>query len=267
MNPPPPPVALTIAGSDCSAGAGLQADLKTFSAHGVYGLTVVTCIVSEIPGKVSRIQAAEASMVRDQLEILLQGFPVQALKTGMLYSTAIIEQIADVLEAIPAGRRPQIVVDPVMVATSGDRLLLADAVAAYESRLFPMAAVITPNLDEAAVLLGRTITQESELAPAAAELQARYGCAVLLKGGHLRGTEALDWLHHSEGTQAFRAPFIPNVSTHGTGCTYAAAITSRLALGDSLAVAVAAGGLARRERRQRLGRPSQPLGRARRRPR
>ena len=240
MNPPPPPVALTIAGSDFSAGGGLQADVKNFSAHGVYGLTVVTCIVSEIPGKVSRIQAAEASMVRDQLEILLQGFPVQALKTGMLYSTAIIEQIADVLEAIPAGRRPQIVVDPVMVATSGDRLLLADAVAAYESRLFPMAAVITPNLDEAAVLLGRTITQESELAPAAAELQARYGCAVLLKGGHLRGTEALDWLHHSEGTQAFRAPFIPNVSTHGTGCTYAAAITSRLALGDSLAVAVAA---------------------------
>ena len=137
-------------------------------------------------------------------------------------------------------RRPQIVVDPVMVATSGDRLLLADAVAAYESRLFPLASLITPNLDEAAMLLGRAITEESELAPAAAELHARYGCAVLLKGGHLRGSEAVDWLHHAEGTQAYRAPFIPNVSTHGTGCTYAAAITSRLALGDSLPVAVAA---------------------------
>ena len=240
MNPPPPPVALTIAGSDCSAGAGLQADLKTFSAHGVYGLTAVTCIVSEVPGRVSQIKAAETSMVRDQLEILLSSFPIKALKTGMLYSTAIIEEVAEVLESIPMERRPQIVVDPVMVATSGDRLLLADAVAAYESRLFPLASLITPNLDEAAMLLGRAITGESELAPAAAELHSRYGCAVLLKGGHLRGTEAVDWLHHAEGTQAYRAPFIPNVSTHGTGCTYAAAITSRLALGDSLPVAVAA---------------------------
>ena len=240
MPQPLPPVALTIAGSDCSAGAGLQADLKTFSALHVYGLTVVTCLVSEVPGKVSRIQSADPGMVRDQLQLLLGAFPVRALKTGMLYSTAIIEQVAEVLEALPAGDRPQLVVDPVMVATSGDRLLLADAVAAYETRLFPLATVITPNLDEAAVLLGHAVADESELAPAAAALHARYGCSVLLKGGHLRGAEAVDCLHEraAASPQFFRAPFIPGVSTHGTGCTYAAAITSRLAQGDSLSAAV-----------------------------
>ena len=182
-----PPVALTIAGSDSSAGAGIQVDLKTFSAHGVYGLCAVTCVVSELPGKVSLIEACSAEMVRDQAEILLRGFPVAALKTGMLYSREIIAAVAGALQAIPSAQRPPIVVDPVMIATSGDPLLKADAVEAYESLLFPLATVLTPNLDEASALLGRKISHRDELESAAHELSQRYGCAILLKGRALAG--------------------------------------------------------------------------------
>ncbi len=236
-----PPIALTIAGSDSSAGAGLQADLKTFSAHGVYGLTAVTCVVSELPGKVSRIDPCAAAMVRDQVEILLAGFPIAAVKTGMLYSQEIISAVAAVFQSIPADRRPPLIIDPVMIATSGDPLLQADAVAAYETLLFPLATLLTPNLDEASALLGRKISQRDQLHAAAAELFQRYRCAILLKGGHLKGTEAVDVLISAEGVCEFTAPFIPNVSTHGTGCTYSAAITAGLAQGHPLSTAAAQG--------------------------
>lgn len=234
----PLPVVLTIAGSDCSSGAGLQADLKTFSTHGTYGLTVVTCIVSEIPGKVSQIQAATPEIVGDQLRILLGGFPIAALKTGMLFSKEIITEVAAILSALPPEKRPKLVIDPVMIATSGDPLLQSDAVEAYETLLFPLADVITPNMDEAAALLGNKISSVAELAPAAAALHAKYGCSVLLKGGHLCGSDAVDVLHTVAETYEFTAPFIPDVSTHGTGCTYAAAITARLAQGHPLPEAV-----------------------------
>lgn len=230
---------MTVAGSDCSSGAGLQADLKTFSALGVYGLTAVTCVVAEIPGKVTRIQPVVRPVLEEQLRLLLEGFPVAAVKTGMLFSRPLIEAVAVALTSQEGGRRPALVVDPVMVATSGDPLLQRSAVRAFERRLFPLAAVITPNLDEAAVLLGREVRSVRGLEPAAAELRDRYGCAVLLKGGHLRGKTAVDVLADGEGILRLEAAYVSGVATHGTGCTYSAAIAAGLAHGNSLRAAVA----------------------------
>lgn len=233
------PAALTIAGSDCSSGAGLQADLKTFTAHGVYGLTAVTCVVAEVPGKVTRIQAVDTDILAEQLRLLLGAFPVAAVKTGMLYSREIIESVAAAFGQLK--QKPALVIDPVMVATSGDPLLQRDAVQAYERLLFPVATVITPNMDEAAVLLGKKITRAEHLHSAAEVLRARYGCAVLLKGGHLRGREAVDVLRDDRGFMELRAPFVPGVSTHGTGCTFSAAIAAGLACGKPLREAVRRG--------------------------
>lgn len=233
------PVALTIAGSDCSAGAGLQADLKTFTAHGVYGLTAVTCVVAEVPGKVTRIQPVETANLEDQIRLLLAAFPVAAVKTGMLYSAEIITLVADIFRSLK--KRPLLVVDPVMVATSGDALVKDDAVEAYERLLFPLAALITPNMDEAAVLLGKPISRPEQLKPAADVLRMKYGCPVLLKGGHLRGETAVDVLRDTAGFTEHRAPFVPGVSTHGTGCTFSAAIAAGLACGLDLRAAVKRG--------------------------
>jgi hydroxymethylpyrimidine/phosphomethylpyrimidine kinase len=233
------PVAVTIAGSDNSAGAGIQADLKTFTRLGVYGQTVITCVVAEVPGRVAAIQPVDSGVVRDQLSLSLEYFPVRTLKTGMLYSSEIIETVCDVLEkkATPAS---VLVVDPVMVASSGDPLLLPDAIDSYRQRLIPLAALVTPNLDEAAMLLGHKVEGRAQLGSAARELQERFGVPFLLKGGHLKGDEAVDVLAVGEVTEQFSAPFIRAVSTHGTGCTYSAAITAHLARGDSLRDAVAA---------------------------
>src|SRR5215467_3395371 len=163
------PVAFTIAGSDSSAGAGIQADLKTFAALGVYGLTAVTCIVAEIPCKVSRIESVTARMVREQIEVLLKDFRIDAIKTGLLCSAEIVCTVA---QAIQDGekrpRRPiPVVVDPVMIATSGDTLLESEAVESYENKLFPLATLITPNLDEAALLLETTIQDRKQMENAA----------------------------------------------------------------------------------------------------
>jgi hydroxymethylpyrimidine/phosphomethylpyrimidine kinase len=231
------PLALTIAGSDSSAGAGIQADLKTFSALGVYGLTVVTCVVAETPGKVVRIEAVSAPMVREQLEIILDSFPVAAIKTGLLYSAEIISAVVDVLVARKKSHIP-LVVDPVMVATGGDPLLQADAVALYEKELFPCASLITPNLDEAGRLVGRQINDRNAMNEAGRALADRYGTAVLLKGGHLSGDDALDLLFDGQDVTEFHAPFVRGVSTHGTGCTYSAAITAGLAAGLALEPAI-----------------------------
>lgn len=231
------PVALTIAGSDSSAGAGAQADLKTFSALGVYGLTAITCIVAETPGKVQRIDAVDPEMVVTQMELLLAKFPVAAVKTGMLFSAEIVSRVAATLR----GRNLPLVVDPVMVATSGDLLLEREAIAIYESELFPLASVLTPNLDEAATLLGAPINGLSEMRAAGQQLLARYGVPVLLKGGHLGGEQAIDLLFTDAGVAEFSARFTRGVQTHGTGCTYAAAIAANLARGSSLHEAVSDG--------------------------
>ncbi len=223
------PVALTVAGSDCSAGAGVQADLKTFTALGVYGLTAVTCIVAEVPRKVSRIEPVTAKMVREQIEVLLKNFRVGAIKTGLLCSAEIVCAVAQTIQngKKKAARSIPLIVDPVMIATSGDNLLEPKAVEGYKNKLFPLATLITPNIDEAALLLETTIANRRQMASAAKALAKKYHASILLKGGHLRGENAIDLLfHHGEMTE-FSAPFVRGVETHGTGCTYSAANARR----------------------------------------
>ncbi|MGH8093362.1 MAG: bifunctional hydroxymethylpyrimidine kinase/phosphomethylpyrimidine kinase [Chthoniobacterales bacterium] len=232
-----PAVALTIAGSDCSAGAGLQADLKTFGALGVFGLTAVTCVVAEVPGKVSRIDAVDTRNVREQIELCLAHFPVRAIKTGLLCSAEIVETVADVLEA-SAGAIP-IIVDPVMVATSGDILLQPEAIELYRGRLFPRATLVTPNIAEAAALTGQAVCNLAEMRVAGEELARKFGTPFLIKGGHLSGERAIDLLCDGARVAEFSAPFVAGVSTHGTGCTCSAAIAAGLARGDSLEHAIA----------------------------
>ena len=231
------PVALTIAGSDSSAGAGVQADLKTFSALGVYGLTAVSCVVAEIPGKVSRIEPVSAALVREQINVLAETFPIAAIKTGLLYSREIIKAVARAIVDFKRDRIP-LIVDPVMIATSGDRLLEPPAVEAYETELFPLAALITPNLDEAAWLLETKIKDRQSMEKAVRELAKKYRVSVLLKGGHLTGSAAVDLLFAGNKLTEFSAPFVRGVATHGTGCTYSAAITAGLASGLSLEDAI-----------------------------
>ncbi|HKS30854.1 MAG TPA: bifunctional hydroxymethylpyrimidine kinase/phosphomethylpyrimidine kinase [Chthoniobacterales bacterium] len=231
-----PPVALTIAGSDSSAGAGIQADLKTFSALGVYGLTAVTCVVAEIPGKVSRIAPIGPEMVRAQFEVVMKSFPVGAIKTGLLCTRENISAIAQSIADLKF--RGPVVVDPVITATGGDPLLESDAINAYERDLFPLASVITPNLDEASQLLGRKVFDRESMERAGRELKDKFKASVLLKGGHLEGDNALDLLFADGQVLEFSAPFVRGVATHGTGCTYSAAITAELAKGASLTDAI-----------------------------
>ncbi|MEO5720538.1 MAG: bifunctional hydroxymethylpyrimidine kinase/phosphomethylpyrimidine kinase [Chthoniobacterales bacterium] len=229
------PVALTIAGSDSSAGAGAQADLKTFGAQGVYGLTALTCVVAETPGKVVSIEPVLAELVAAQITLLLDKFPVGAIKTGLLYSSDIASRVATILresKSIP------LVIDPVMVATSGDLLLRKEAIGIYERELFPLAAVVTPNLDEATTLLGTSIVDLPAMREAGRELSDRYGVPFLMKGGHLAGDRAIDLLCANGRVTEFSAPFARGVQTHGTGCTYSAAIASHLAKGESLEEAI-----------------------------
>src|SRR6266545_2930099 len=235
-----PPVALSIAGSDSSAGAGIQADLKTFSALGVYGLTAVTCIVAEIPGKVSWIEPVSAKIVRQQIEVLARNFPIAAIKTGLLCSAEIVSTVAKMilnLDKMSAPRIP-LVIDPVFVATSGDPLLDPAAIETYEKELFPLASLITPNLDEAGRLLAAKIKDRQSMRVAGKELEKKFGTAILLKGGHLAGERAVDLLFSNGKVIEFSAPFVRGVATHGTGCTYSAAITAGLASGLSLEEAI-----------------------------
>ena len=235
-----PPVALTIAGSDSSAGAGVQADLKTFSALGVYGLTAITCIVAEIPGKVSRLEPLKSEIVREQLAVLFENFPIAAVKTGLLYSAEIVQTVARALVDLSRRfvNRVPLVIDPVTVATSGDLLLRPDAIALYESELFPLATLLTPNLDEGEKLVGEPIRDLKAMRKAGKKLQQKYRVSILLKGGHLAGGDAFDLLFADEKIREFSSPFVHGVATHGTGCTYSAAITAGLASGLPLEDAI-----------------------------
>jgi len=236
-----PPVVLTIAGSDNSGGAGLQADLKTFTTLGVYGTTAVTCVVAEHPGRVLNITPLPPGRVADQIRLVLEAFPVAAIKTGMLHSAAIIRAVERAIEPALKSGVP-LVIDPVMVASSGRALLKKDAVAALR-QLIKRADLITPNRDEAELLLGRPISNLKELAEAATELAKAFGRPhVLVKGGHLKTGRAVDILASPGGeTRRFSARRIPGVDPHGTGCTYSAAITAGLARGLALPDAVALG--------------------------
>jgi len=233
------PVAVTIAGSDSSAGAGIQADLKTFSALGVYGLTAITCVVAETPGKVSRIEAVSPEIVHEQIAVLARNFPIAAAKTGLLCSREIVEAVArgiDLLRKID--NHIPLVVDPVIVATSGDVVLAPEAMEIYDRELFPIATLLTPNLDEAGKLIGEPIRDLDAMRKAGKHLQQKYSVSILLKGGHLTGDNAVDLLFVGDKISEFSAPFARGVATHGTGCTYSAGITAGLAAGLSLEEAV-----------------------------
>jgi len=226
---PARPVALTVAGSDSGGGAGIQADLRTFACLGVFGTSAVTAVTAQNLAGVRDVVAIPPASVRAQIEAVVEGFPLRAVKTGMLWSAAIVEEVAAL---VAAGALPAPVVDPVMVATSGARLLEADAVAAYESLLFPRARVITPNLDEAALLLGGVIAADG-LETAARALADRYACPVLLKGGHAVG-DPVDVLCLQGHIHVHRNERVAGVNTHGSGCTLSAAIVAGLAHGLAL---------------------------------
>jgi hydroxymethylpyrimidine/phosphomethylpyrimidine kinase len=232
-------VALTIAGSDSGGNAGIQADLRAFHVFGVHGCTVLAALTAQNPFGVRSILTADAGFVGDQLDAVLEAYNVGALKTGMLSAPDVIEAVAD---RLLLHSRILKVVDPVMVATSGAKLLQEDAVAMLKSRLLPLATLITPNLPEAGVLLGRPVATREEMAGAARELSDHYGCAVLVKGGHGNGVCAEDILFDGVSLCWLSTPRIEGpLSTHGTGCSLSAAITASLACGKALLEAVVEG--------------------------
>ena len=226
------PIVLTIAGSDSGGGAGVQADLKTFAALGVHGTSAITCVTAQNPGRIAGIQAIRPEMVRAQIESVFAELKPAAVKTGMLFSAEIIRVVA---EFFASGKRPPLIVDPVMVATSGAVLLKPGAIRVLKERLLPLAALVTPNLDEAEILVGRQLRSLDDLREAAREIHGRFGCAALVKGGHLRlGRDAVDVLFDGRRITVLRARRVRGVSTHGTGCTYSAAIAAWLAKGEKL---------------------------------
>jgi hydroxymethylpyrimidine/phosphomethylpyrimidine kinase len=230
------PTALTIAGSDSGGGAGIQADLKTFASLGVHGTSAITCITAQNPRGVGGIQAVRPEIVRRQIEAVFEEFRPAAVKTGMLFSTEIIRVVASFFKNRTT---PPLIVDPVMVATSGARLLQSSAVKAMRDDLLPLATLVTPNLDEAVVLIGRKLASVDDLRAAAREIKNRWGCAALVKGGHVKGMkEAVDFFYDGKTELLLTAPFVRDVSTHGTGCVYSAAITGHLARGRHLSRAV-----------------------------
>ena len=193
-------------------------------------------MVAEVPGRVTAIQPVASEIVADQIRLSFQAYPVAAVKTGLLHSKSIIEAVCDELEK----QKIPLVIDPVLIATSGDPLVTADAVTLYVNRLFERATLVTPNLDETEVLLGRPISTLNEMHQAGQELTAKFGVPFLIKGGHLPGDQAVDLLFADGVIHEFSEPYIRDVSTHGTGCTYSAAITANLAKGLLLADAVSA---------------------------
>jgi hydroxymethylpyrimidine/phosphomethylpyrimidine kinase len=268
------PVALSIAGSDSGGGAGIQADLQTFASLGVHGTTAITCLTAQNPRRVTGVHPTPPQFVRQQIEAVFAEMPPAATKTGMLFSKPIIEVVASFFRG---HRRLLLIVDPVMVSTSGAALLETDAVRTLKRRLLPLATLVTPNVDEAELLTNLRITEPEALRTAARRIHAEHGCAVLAKGGHLRGlNEAVDIFFDGRTELMLTTPFVRGVNTHGTGCTYSAAIAAHCARGLSLPMAVekskefiaaAIGGSARIGRHQVLGwtdlkYPGQPAPRA-----
>ena len=227
---------LSIAGSDSGGGAGIQADLKTFSALGCYGMTAITAITAQNTLGVSAIHGVPAAVLRAQMRAVLDDIGADAIKIGMLHSP---DAVAVVAQALDDYRIPHVVLDPVMVATSGDRLMAQETVQVLVTELFHRATLVTPNLDEASLLLGRQITQATQFESATRELLALGAPAVLLKGGHLAADEIVDVLATRHGhSQRWASPRIASRNIHGTGCTLSSAIAAHLALGLSLPEAV-----------------------------
>ena len=230
------PTALTIAGSDSGGGAGIQADLKTFAAHGVYGVCAVTAVTAQNTLGVTAVEAIGTGVVAAQIEAVVADFDVRAIKTGMLASR---EVVAVVCEALEAGADIPLVVDPVMFATSGERLLDDDAVELVCAKLLRRARLVTPNRLEAEVLAGMPIASLEDARRATRQIRARGVAAVVITGGHLGGPESVDVLDDGGAVIELRGPRLESRSTHGTGCTFAAAVTAALARGQDLGDAVA----------------------------
>ena len=231
------PVALTIAGSDSGGGAGIQADLKTFAAVGVHGVTVITCVTAQNPKRIRAIQACEGSLVLQQLSAVFEELPPQAIKTGMLYSSEIIRVVAGYFAGLK--KKLPLILDPVALSTSGTSLLEPGAGEVLRQELLPRATLVTPNLFEAEVLTGRTIREPEEMRRAARFIWKTFGCAVLVKGGHLPGArQAVDIFYDGKIELLLTSPFIQGLSLHGAGCTYSAAVAGFLALGCKLPGAV-----------------------------
>ena len=229
------PAVLTIAGSDSGGGAGIQADLKTFTALDTFGTSAITCVTAQSPEGVDGLCAIDPALVLQQIKSVCHHFPVSVAKTGMLYSAEIVRVVAaeDIREGIPV-----LVVDPVMVAASGARLLKADAIDAMKHELLPQARVVTPNLHEAEILCGHSISSIDELRAAAREIGDAFDVACVAKGGHLDGAEVVDVLYDEGEEHVFRAPRLNAVQTHGAGCAFSAALTAYLARRELMHTAV-----------------------------
>lgn len=229
------PIVLTIAGTDSGGGAGVMADLKTFAALGVHGCVVVSCLTAQNPARVLEVSPCSPEFVEAQLKAVFTELSPKVVKTGMLYDEKIIQKTASFLKKTSVC----LVVDPVMISTSGAKLLREEAIEVMKRELFPLATLVTPNLDELASLLGHPILNELELRSGAKEFYELYKCPVLAKGGHLKGSHlALDILWDGIHEYSYSLPFVRDVSTHGTGCTFSAAITAFLACGFTLSEAV-----------------------------
>jgi hydroxymethylpyrimidine/phosphomethylpyrimidine kinase len=229
--------ALTIAGSDSGGGAGIQADLKTFAAFGVYGTSAITALTAQNTVAVTAVHLAPPAFVVAQIDAVVTDLGCDAVKTGMLATAAIVEAVA---AAIARHHLPNVVVDPVMVAKSGDHLLAGEAVDAVRRQLVPVARVVTPNIPEAEVLSGLTIRTLADAEAAGRAIRAMGARAVIVKGGHLDRDDIVDVLVEGDRLVHLSGPRVPGVHTHGTGCTFAAAIAARLALGDDVEAAARA---------------------------
>ena len=226
------PCALTMAGSVCGAGAGVQADMLTFAANGVYATSAIAALTAQNPNGISAIEPVSPEVFEAQIKAVFSFYAPRAAKTGMLFNAQLIETAANALK----GQKCTLVADPVMISTSGVKLLRDDAVEALTAKLLPEAALITPNLDEAEFILGEEITNMDS---AARSLSKKFGTSVLLKGGHLPGSEIIDVLAVRGGsTRTWKSRRVDGVNTHGSGCTLSAAITAFLALGNGLERAV-----------------------------
>jgi hydroxymethylpyrimidine/phosphomethylpyrimidine kinase len=231
------PVALTIAGSDSGGGAGIQADLKTFSALGVYGASAITAVTAQDTQRVYGIVELEPAFIAQQIDAVAGDLGVDVVKTGMLSSAAIIEAVA---ERLQRWKIATVVVDPVMVAKGGDRLLREDAVTALRTHLLPLATVVTPNLPEAEVLVGHSLSSWDDMRDAAREIAGFGAQNVVIKGGHAEGDVVTDLLFDGKDFREYSAARVPTTSTHGTGCTFASALAATLAKGETVPQSVAA---------------------------
>jgi hydroxymethylpyrimidine/phosphomethylpyrimidine kinase len=243
------PVALTIAGSDSGGGAGIQADLKTFAALGVHGASAITCLTAQNPKRVLGIEACSPKILRQQLEAVFEELNPRTVKIGMLFSAKNISVVTDFFQNSKfKTQNLKLIVDPVLISTSGAKLLQPNALKNFCEKLLPLATLVTPNLFEAEILSGQKISSIDQMRAAAKKIHSRFGCAVLVKGGHLKSKVqspkskvATDIFFDGKNTIQLSAPFVKNVKTHGTGCAYSAAICAALAQGKNLFQAVQIG--------------------------